>query len=132
MCRKPISEVTYASSLPTIKLFNRQVKGLFTIKIRLAATGRILAFIKATPKIGRTEVLRENDWNLTIIGPEKSRPELLARIAQDARTTAAAFGPGYGVSVDGLQHPISWRQQGPLDLSLYIPYRLEVVPLAVR
>jgi hypothetical protein len=97
-----------------------------------AATGRILAFIKATPKIGRTEVLRENDWNLTIIGPEKSRPELLARIAQDARTTAAAFGPGYGVTVDGLQHPISWRQQGPLDLSLYIPYRLEVVPLPVR
>ena len=97
-----------------------------------AATGRILAFIKATPKVGRTEILRENDWNLTIVGPERSRPALLARIADDARDTAAPFGPAYGVVIDGLQHPISWYQQGPLDLALYIAYRLQVSPLPAK
>ncbi len=93
-----------------------------------AATGRILAFLKATPKVGRTEVLRENDWNLTIVGPERSRPALLALIAEDARSTAGAFGPGYAATVDGLQHPITWYQQGPLDLALYIAYKLQVTP----
>ncbi len=97
-----------------------------------AATGRIVAFIKATPKIGRTEILRENDWNLTIVGPERSRPALLALIAEDAKATAAPFGPAYGVSLDGLQHPITWYQEGPLDLALYIAYKLQVTPLPAR
>ena len=96
------------------------------------ATARILDFIKATPKAGRTEILRENDWNLTIVGAERSRPALLARIAEDAKTTSAAFGPAYGVVIDGLQHPISWYQQGPLDLALYIAYKLQVTPLPTR
>jgi hypothetical protein len=95
-----------------------------------AASGRIVAFIAATPKSGRSEILRENDWNLTIVGPERSRPALLALIADDARATAAVFGAGYGVSVEGLQQRIAWYQQGPLDLALYITYRLEVAPLS--
>jgi hypothetical protein len=93
-----------------------------------AASGRILAFIKAAPKAGRTEILREDDWNLTIVGPERNRPELLKRIADDAQASASAFGPGYGFLIDGLQRPISWYQEGPLDLALFISYRLQVQP----
>jgi hypothetical protein len=97
-----------------------------------AATARILNFIKVIPKAGRTEVLRENDWNLTIVGPERSRTALLDLIAEDAKAAAAAFGPGYGVTIDGLQHPITWYQQGPLDLALYIAYKLQITPLPAR
>ena len=93
-----------------------------------AASGRILAFIRATPKVGRTEVLRDGDWNLTIVGPERSRPALLGLIADDAKATAGAFGAGYAVTVDGLQHPITWYQEGPLDLALYISYKLQITP----
>ena len=94
-----------------------------------AASGRITSFIKRTPKAGRTEILRENDWNLTIVGPERNRPALTALIAEDAKRTAAPFGAGYGYALDGLQLPIAWYQSGPLDLALYISYRLQVVPL---
>lgn len=92
------------------------------------ATDRINRFIQATPKSGRTEILRLGEWNLTIVGPERDRPALLKRIAEDARETAAAFGPGYAASVEGLQAPIAWYQQDPLDLALYITYRLTVAP----
>lgn len=51
-------------------------------------------------------------------------------MAEDAHKVADAFGPGYGVAVEGLQRPVSWYQAGPLDLALYIPYKLEVQPLA--
>ncbi len=94
-----------------------------------SATGRITAFIERTPKIGRSEVLREKEWNLTIINPEQYRPAILAKIADDARATTSAFGAGYGASVDGIQRPVDWYQSGPLDLALFIAYRLTVQPV---
>ena len=94
-----------------------------------SATGRIKAFIDQTPKVGRTEILRDEDWNLTIIGPEQYRGAIVAKVAEDARATATAFGAGYGVSVSGLEKPVDWRQSGPLDLDLFIPYELTIQPL---
>ena len=93
-----------------------------------SATGRIKAFIDKTPKVGRTELLRDDSWSLTIIGPEQYRGAIIAKLADDARATAAAFGAGYGVSVSGLEKPVDWRQSGPLDLALFIPYELTIQP----
>jgi hypothetical protein len=94
-----------------------------------SATGRIKDFIEKTTKIGRTEVLRVDRWDFTIIGPEQYHDELIARIAAQSKKTADLFGPGYGVSIDGLEHTVTWYQKGPLDLALYIPYSLHVAPL---
>jgi hypothetical protein len=93
-----------------------------------AATGRIKAFVARTPKVGRTEVLIEGDWELTLVGPSQYRPAVAKLVADDARQMAAVFGEDYGVEVQGLQLPVSWYQSGPLDLALYIPYRLTVRP----
>jgi hypothetical protein len=93
-----------------------------------AATARIKSFAERTPKVGRTEVLLDDEWDLTIINPGQYRPEVVRMIAADATQQASAFGPGYGVEVGNLQLPLSWYQSGPLDLALYIPYRLRVRP----
>lgn len=92
------------------------------------AAGRIERYIAETPKVGRTEILRDKRWNLTIIGPEQYRRDILANVAADARNTAASFGTDYRVRIEGLQQPVVWYQKGPLDLALYIPYALAVVP----
>lgn len=92
------------------------------------ASGRVEGFMKRAPKIGRTEVLRSAGWDLTLIGPERNRAELIGKVAADARADAALFGEAYAVSVEGLQRPISWYQSGPLELALYIPYKLTVAP----
>jgi len=92
------------------------------------ATGRIADFVKRTPKVGRTEVLLNKAWELTLVGPQRYRPDIARLVAEDARRTAAAFGEGYGVEVTGLQLPVSWYQAGPLDLALYVPYALTVRP----
>jgi hypothetical protein len=94
-----------------------------------AATARITGFIDRTAKVGRTEILREGDWQLSLVGPQQYRPAVITLVAADSKKVAAEFGPGYGVTVSGLQLPVSWYQAGPLDLALYIPYRLDVVPL---
>lgn len=96
-----------------------------------AATARIKSFIAKAPKAGRTEVLRGDGWDLTIVDPEQYRDELIKRIAADAKRTAELLGPGYSVGIDGLQNPVAWYQQGPLDLGLYISYKLSVFAVSL-
>jgi hypothetical protein len=93
-----------------------------------SATARIKDFIAKTPKAGRAEIVRGARWDLTIIGPEQYHDALVARIAAQSKKTAELFGPGYGVSIDGMERSVSWVQTGPLDLALYISYSLHVAP----
>lgn len=93
-----------------------------------SATGRIEAFARRAPKVGRTEILTDDDWQLTLVDPGQYRPEVARLVAEDAKRMATLFGEGYGVEVQGLQLPVSWYQSGPLELALYIPYRLTVRP----
>lgn len=92
------------------------------------ASGRPEAFVAAATKSGRSLVEVYGSWRLTLIDPPQYRPAILTAIANDARATAAAFGDGYAVEVDGLSSRVAWRQSGPLDLSLYIPYSMTVTP----
>jgi hypothetical protein len=94
-----------------------------------SATARIKSFIDKTEKVGRSEILREENWELTLIGPEQYRNALITQIVAQSQKTAELFGTGYGISVDGLEHTVMWYQKGPLDLALYIPYSLHVAPL---
>jgi hypothetical protein len=93
------------------------------------ATARIDHFIQTTKVVGRTLVARTGDWRLTLITPRQYRPQIVAAIAQDANDTLKAFGGGYGVQVEGLEHAVQWSRSGPLDLALYIPYALKIEPL---
>lgn len=93
-----------------------------------AASARIERFIEEAPKAGRTEIITSGDWELTLVGPDQYRGEILAAIAADAQHTAAAFGDGYAVKVEGLARRLTWTQSGPLDLALFIPYQLTVTP----
>ncbi|HTQ15443.1 MAG TPA: hypothetical protein VMH86_16355 [Rhizomicrobium sp.] len=92
------------------------------------ATRRIKDFIAAVPRAGRVEVLRDDRWDLTLIGPEQYREVLIRKIVEDASRTAALFGASDGAAIDGLERPVAWYQKGPLDLALYIPYSLRIVP----
>lgn len=93
-----------------------------------ASSNRIRAFVSSAPKTGRTELRIMDDWEPTVISPDQYRPAILQAVAEDARATAAAFGVDYRVQVAGLSRQVVWRQAGPLDLMLYIPYQLSVTP----
>jgi hypothetical protein len=97
-----------------------------------AASARIEAFILNTRTVGRTQVARRGDWQLTLITPRQYRPQIVAAIAQDADDTRKAFGASYAVEVEGLEHPVAWNRSGPLDLALFIPYALKIEPAPAR
>ncbi len=92
------------------------------------ASERIEAFVEGIPTIGRSQVIVYGDWQLSIVDPPQYRAAILGLIAEDARRTSAAFGAGYSVQVTGIENRVTWRQSGPLDLGLFIPYTLTVVP----
>lgn len=93
-----------------------------------ASSSRIRAFVARAPKTGRSDLRIMDDWEPTVISPDQYRPAILSAVAEDAQTTAAAFGADYRVQVAGLSRQVTWRQAGPLDLMLYIPYQLSVTP----
>lgn len=93
-----------------------------------AASGRLEGFVRSATRAGRSLVEIYGSWQLTLINPPQYRPAILAAIAADARSTAAAFGEGYAVEVSGLSSRVAWRQSGPLDLSLYVPYSMTITP----
>jgi hypothetical protein len=97
-----------------------------------AASARIDAFILSAKVVGRTQVARHGDWQLTLITPRQYRPQIVAAIAQDADDTRKAFGAGYAVEIEGLEHPVAWNRSGPLDLALFIPYSLKIEPGPAR
>lgn len=97
-----------------------------------AASARIDSFVLKTKVVGRAQVARVGEWQLTLITPRQYRPQIIAAIAQDAGDTMKAFGGGYGVQIVGLESPVDWYRSGPLDLALYIPYALKIEPLPGR
>jgi hypothetical protein len=93
-----------------------------------AASERIEAFVEGVAPVGRSIADVSGDWQLSVINPAQYRAPIVAAIAADARATAAAFGEGYAVQVEGMSNRVTWRQAGPLDLALFIPYDMTVTP----
>lgn len=108
---------------------------VFLAKARLAGTqsgeaaeAQIKRFIDAVPEAGRAQMDSWDDSTLSIVGPDSYRPEIAARIAEDANAMAARMGENYAVEVEGLNMPVQWVRSGPGEVLLYIPYKLTIVP----
>ncbi|HWD27499.1 MAG TPA: hypothetical protein VG387_10060 [Rhizomicrobium sp.] len=96
------------------------------------AMRRVTGFLDKVPKAGRTLIARQGSWGLTLIGPEQYHDQLVAMILADAKHLAETLGPGYGVTIEGMERKVTWYQRGPLDLGLFIPYTLKIEPVGAK
>lgn len=94
-----------------------------------SASERIEGFVEDLRETGRSLADITGDWQLSIIDPPQYRPTILGMIAADARTAGGTFGEGYAVQVEGIENAVTWRQSGPLELSLFIPYKMTITPV---
>lgn len=90
------------------------------------------AFIKQAKLVGRTEIETKGDVGLSIVNPEKYRAELLARISEDNIRLGNAMGKRCEVKIGGLERRIEWRRTGVSELTLYIPYNVEISKCAAE
>ena len=92
------------------------------------AQSRLAALVKGFRPVGRALVENGGSPSLSIVGPDRYRPQIAEAVAKDAAQMAALFGEGYAVEVTGLEGTVQWQRRGTTDLFLYIPYRLTVTP----
>lgn len=103
------------------------------VKARLAgstgsAEDKMAAFIKSVPANGRALMERTGGLTLTIVNPDQYRDTIVKLVAESAAKYAAMFGPGYGVSVSGIDGQVAWSQVSGTEVFLYVPYFYTIVP----
>ena len=94
----------------------------------VTAQSRLAALIKGFKPVGRALVEDGGSPSLSIVGPDRYRPQIAEAVAKDAARMAGLFGEGYAVEVTGLEGTVQWQRRGTTDLFLFIPYRLTITP----
>lgn len=92
-------------------------------KARIAS---LRQFIERTKPAGRTEVVPLGDVGLSVVNPERYRYDILAKVAEDSARLAKAMGNKCQVKVGGLEGRVKWERTAVTELTLYIPYGVEI------
>ena len=105
------------------------------VKAPLGGTGsgttaekRIADYIEAVPEVGRAQMDMAGDSSLSVVGPDQYRGQIADKVMDDARALSAKMGPGYAVSIEGLNMPVMWTRAGAAEVLLYVPYKLIIIP----
>jgi len=83
-------------------------------------------FISGAKKAGRTEILPLGDIGLSIIGPEQYRYEIIEKIAAENAKVSQAMNADCEITIGGLEGRVHWERTSVSELTLYIPYGMEV------
>lgn len=83
-------------------------------------------FIAKAKVSGRAEIERGDEVALSIVDPERYRYEIIAKIVEDARRLQMAIGTRCRVDISGLSNRVSWQRSDISQLTLYIPYEVEL------
>lgn len=93
-----------------------------------ATQAKLAAFAKSLKGSGRATIENDSHIILTVINPDQYREEIIKLVAEDARRTAALFGPEFSFNISGIDGQVAWSQVSPTEVLLYIPYRYTVIP----
>lgn len=89
----------------------------------------VSGFTKAIPVTGRSYI-ETRSTVLAIDNPEGYRGAVVRAIADEAKSYAAMFGPGYGVEVRGLDSELYFKQASETEVFLYINHSFVIKPPA--
>ena len=83
-------------------------------------------FISGAKKAGRTEILPLGDIGLSIVGPEQYRYEIIEKIAAENAKVSQVMNAECEITIGGLEGRVQWERTSVSELTLYIPYGMEV------
>jgi hypothetical protein len=87
---------------------------------------RLRSFIKKGRVSGRTEIEPEGDVGLSLVSPEKYRYGIIAKITEDAKRLHSSVGAQCKIRLSGLSNRVLWQRSDVSELTLYIPYQVEL------
>jgi hypothetical protein len=91
-----------------------------------SAIAALNAFIKKARVSGRTEIEPQGEVGLSLVNPEKYRYDIIAKISEDAKHLRASIASECKVEVSGLASRVSWQRSDVSELTLYIPYKVQL------
>ncbi len=85
-------------------------------------------FVDNAKMIGRSSIEPLGDVALSIVNPERYRPEVVQAIAASVQDLQQAFGAACKVRVGlgDFSNRLQWQRSDVSELTLYLPYRLSV------
>jgi hypothetical protein len=90
------------------------------------AIARLRDFIKKARVSGRTEIEPEGDVGLSLVTPEKYRYSIIAKITEDAKKLHSTVSTQCKIRLSGLSNRVLWQRSDVSELTLYIPYEVEL------
>jgi len=91
-----------------------------------ASIAGLTTFIRKAKISGRTEIELEGDVGLSLVTPEKYRYEIIGKITEDAKKLREAVGSKCRIQLSGLASRVSWQRSDVSELTLYIPYQIQL------
>lgn len=91
-----------------------------------AAIATLTAFIRKARISGRTEIEPVGEVGLSLVTPEKYRYDIIRRITEDAQKLRQAVGSQCRIQLSGLAKRVSWQRSDVSELTLYIPYQIQL------
>lgn len=83
-------------------------------------------FVSGVRKSGRTEIVPLGDIGLSIVGPEQYRYEIIRKIAEENTKISESLAANCSIAIGGLEGRVQWQRSSVSELTLYIPYGLEI------
>jgi hypothetical protein len=83
-------------------------------------------FLDQTRLTGRTELMRSGEVALSVVDPDKYRYAILGSIAQENTRLLRTLGSSCRSKLIGLQNRVRWERSGIAELTLYVPYSIEI------
>ena len=96
-----------------------------------ALVAKLRDFVTNIKPVGRTIVDGDGDFEISIVNPAQYRDRVIDLMAADVKKVTAALGSDYKVVLRGIDQPIRWVRDGMLELTIFVPYRYDVLPSSV-
>jgi hypothetical protein len=96
-----------------------------------ALVAKLKDFATNIKPVGRTIIDSDGGIQISIVNPMQYRDRVIELMAADVKKVTAALGPDYKVVLRGIDQPIQWVRDGMLELTIFVPYRYDVLPATV-
>jgi hypothetical protein len=96
-----------------------------------ALVAKLRDFATNIKPVGRTIIDDDGEFEISIVNPMQYRDRVIELMAADVKKVTATLGPDYKVVLTGIDQPIQWVRDGMLELTIFVPYRYDVLPASV-
>ncbi|GFE91745.1 hypothetical protein [Steroidobacter agaridevorans] len=88
-------------------------------------------FVSSIKPAGRTTLDEGEETQVSVVNIAQYRDPVIQLFANDVRKVTTALGGDYRVVIRGLDQPIQWIRSGTLDVTIFVPYKYDIVPTSI-